>query len=101
MRDEYAVVTIPIVFHVLHLNGVENVSNEQILLQVESLNSHFRALNANLSQVVPEFRDRIGDARIQFALPTKDPYGNCHNGIDRIRTVQTFIGESSSKRNTW
>jgi len=101
MRDDHVLVTIPIVFHVLHLNGVENISNEQILNQLDVINEDFRALNPDIGQVIPEMQGRIGDTRVQFALPTRDPYGNCHNGIDRIRTVQTLVGENSSKTNIW
>lgn len=100
-RGRDVVVTIPIVFHILHLNGNENISNEQILDQMRILNEDFRAINADLSDVIPEFQDRIGDAMIQFALPTKDPYGNCTNGIDRNQTPETNVGDDGSKQNPW
>ncbi|MEZ4738049.1 MAG: M43 family zinc metalloprotease [Flavobacteriales bacterium] len=100
-RGRDVVVTIPIVFHILHLNGNENISNAQILDQMRILNEDFRALNADLSNVIPEFQDRIGDAMIQFALPTKDPNGNCTNGIDRNMTPETNVGDDGSKQNPW
>ncbi len=101
LRGDELVVTIPVVFHILHQGGTENISNEQILDQVEILNEDFRKMNPDIGQVIPAFQDIAADCLIQFALPTVDPFGNCHNGIDRIRTVQTFLGESESKTNQW
>lgn len=100
-RDGETVLTIPIVFHILHQKGAENISNEQILDQVAILNRDYRKLNSDQNLVIPEFQALIGDVRIEFALPTKDPLGNCHNGIDRIQTIGTFVGEDRFKRNQW
>jgi len=100
-RDENTLYTIPIVFHIIHLNGRENISNEQILDAVEVLNRDFQLMNPDSANVHPAFADRIGNPRMQFVLPTIDPYGNCTNGIERIKSPQTFLGESSSKFTPW
>lgn len=92
--------TIPVVFHVLHLNGAENISNEQIFDAMEILNEDFNKLNAD-TLAHPGFRPIIGDARVNFKLATLDPLGNCTNGIDRIRTTQTLWGGANSKFNPW
>ena len=92
---------IPIVFHVIHLNGEENISNEQILDALAVLNRDFQLMNPDSANVHPAFADRIGNARMQFKLPTIDPYGNCTSGIERIKSPQTFLGESSSKFTPW
>lgn len=91
---------IPVVFHVLHMNGAENISNEQILDAMRILNEDFNKLNSD-TIVHPAFRDIIGNARISFKLATKDPLGNCTNGIERIRTSQTLWGGANSKFNPW
>lgn len=95
------VVTIPIVFHIIHLNGNENISNAQIEDQMRILNEDFQALNTDLSGVHPAFTDIAGNAQIRFVLPTLDPNGNCTNGIDRIRTPETLKGNDESKMNAW
>lgn len=100
-RGSDTVITIPVVFHVLHQRGVENITNEQILDALEYLNTDFRAMNPELANVIPQFQDIIGDARIEFRLATKDPDGNCTSGIERIRTVQTLLGLSTSYRDQW
>ncbi|MCB0764499.1 MAG: choice-of-anchor J domain-containing protein [Flavobacteriales bacterium] len=100
-RGGGTVVTIPVVFHVLHQRGDENISAEQIMDAMNLLNEDFRKLNPDISQVVPAFQGIAADARIEFALATKDPMGNCTNGIDRIHTVQTFLGDNTSKGSQW
>ncbi len=80
---------IPIVFHVLHQNGVENISNAQIFDQMNILNADFQKLNADTIDIVSPF-DTIFDApNFEFRLATIDPNGNPTNGIDRINTVLT------------
>ena len=102
VRGRDIVVTIPIVFHVLHLGGIENISDEQIFDQMEILNSDFRMLNtAELATAIPYFASIAGDAEMQFALPTKDPQGNCTSGINRIKTVETLRGGDESKLKPW
>ena len=100
-RDRDVIYTIPIVFHIIHLGGSENITNEQILNQVELLNEDFRALNTDIANVHPAFTDMVGDAMIQFALPTIDPFGGCTNGIDRVRTPETLRGSDKAKMNPW
>lgn len=100
-RGGDVVITIPLVFHIVHLRGVENISNEQILNQVELLNQDYRKLNPDIGEVIPAFTDIAGDAHIQFKLATIDPYGNCTNGIDRVHSIETLVGNDGSKLRVW
>lgn len=101
VRGRDVVLTVPIVFHIVHLGGTENITNEQILNQVDLLNEDFAALNADISTVHPAFQDLIGNAEFRFELPTKDPNGNCTNGIDRIYSPETNVGDDGAKLNPW
>ena len=47
--------TIPVVFHILHEGGPENISDAQIYDQVRILNEDYRKMNADISAVVPSF----------------------------------------------
>ena len=60
-------VTIPIVFHIVHTGaGAENnISDEQIMSQVDVLNEEF------------------ADSKIQFCMAVRDPDNNPTNGITR------------------
>ena len=81
--------TIPVVFHVIHTGGSENITDAQIMDQIMILNRDFSKLNADTAVVVPQFKNLIGDAKISFSLATKDPSGNCTNGITRHYDTRT------------
>ncbi|HEX8515337.1 MAG TPA: M43 family zinc metalloprotease [Bacteroidia bacterium] len=92
---------IPVVFHIIHQNGPENISDAQIHDQMRILNEDFRKMNSDISAVVPAFTGTTADSEIEFELARKDPNGNCTNGIDRIFSDETNIGDESSKLNYW
>ena len=92
---------IPVVFHILHEGGTENISDAQIYDEMRILNEDYRKLNADISAVVPSFTAIAADCEIEFRLAQKDPLGNCTNGIDRIYSAETNIGDDGSKLNQW
>ena len=55
-RDDDQVYRIPVVFHILHLRGEENITNEQILDQINILNRDYDAMNADSAEIHPAFR---------------------------------------------
>ncbi len=75
--------TIPIVFHILHLGGVENISDAQVIDQVAILNRDYQKQNADTSSVVSTYTNNIANVRFAFQLARIDPNGNCTNGIIR------------------
>lgn len=83
-RDDNLII-IPVVFHVIHQNGEENISNAQIESAIEVLNKDYKALNSGVNFVVPEFQSIVGNVNFEFRLARLDPDGNCTNGI--VRTV--------------
>jgi len=89
--------TIPVVFHILHNNGSENISDAQIEDQLAILNRDFRRLNADANQVVSAFSTMPSDAEIEFVFATVAPNGNCFSGI--TRTVTTLTNDGSSGQN--
>jgi len=93
--------TIPIVFHIIHMNGVENISDAQIQDAVVQLNIDYQKLNPDTAAATPPFDTIIGNPRIIFRLAQKDYFGNCTNGIERIYSSQTNIGKDYSKLSPW
>jgi PKD repeat protein len=83
---------IPIVFHVLHNNGIENISDEQIMDQLAILNRDFRKLNADTATVQSDFVGMPTDAEIEFVLATKAPNGTCFKGITRTMSPLSYDG---------
>lgn len=84
---------IPVVFHVIHDNGTENISDEQIYNAVELLNKDFNQQNSNWQTVNPAFLGIIADVGIEFRLAQQDPSGNCTNGITRTTSLLTYEGD--------
>ncbi|MFO0494910.1 MAG: zinc-dependent metalloprotease [Flavobacteriia bacterium] len=98
--EKGVVYKIPIVFHVLHNNGVENISDEQILDQVEILNRDFRLLNADAATVQSVFQGMPSDSEVEFVLATKAPNGACFKGITRTVNALSYDGSNGSAQVT-
>lgn len=97
LSKKKAVVTIPVVFHVMHNYGSENISKAQILEQMETLNKDFRKLNSDTSNTRTIFKGRSADFEVEFKLANLDPNGNCTDGITRTATMLTYGGDEDVK----
>jgi len=82
--------TIPVVFHILHVGGIENISDAQVHSQMVILNRDYQKLNADTTAVVPTFTNNIANVGVAFKLASIDPNGNCTNGIIRHYDVNTM-----------
>ena len=80
-----ALVTIPVVFHVIYNGSTNNISDAQILSQLQVLNQDFRRLNQDASLTPSIFS--AADPNIEFCLATVDPSGNATTGITRTSTT--------------
>jgi len=89
--------TIPVVFHIIHNYGIENISDAQILDQINVLNEDFQKLNADTSSIAPAFQSLAADCQLEFKLAKIDPLGNCTNGITRNASPETYIGDHAVK----
>ncbi len=89
--DTAQVLTIPVVFHILHLGesiGEEtNISDEQIFSCIENLNHRFRGNVEALAALTDEYDEYelslIKDAKIEFCLAARDPNNEPTDGINR------------------
>jgi len=89
---------IPVVFHVLHNGGSENISNSQIMDALAILNRDYRALNDDKNNVVSSFQNIIADVEIEFVLATKAPDGSCFGGITRTKSSYSFDGTNGQNQ---
>ena len=96
-----AVYVIPVVFHILHDGGSENISDSTVYREMAHWNEYMSATNAELSTTDAAFDTLIGNPQVEFRLAQKDPQGNCTNGIDRIYTQSTYYGSNNTKPNPW
>jgi PKD repeat protein len=80
---------IPVVVHVIHEGGSENISTAQILSQLASVNLDFTYTNADKVVIPPYFDSIAANANIEFRLATKAPNGACTDGINRVYSYKT------------
>jgi hypothetical protein len=93
-----AVVTIPVVVHVVYNTATQNISDAQIQSQITILNNDFRKLNADRTLVPSGFSSLAADAEIQFCLAQRTPSGAATNGIVRVSTSTTsFVDDDRVK----
>ena len=91
-RRGSAVITIPVVFHIVH-NGQAigtgpNITDAQVLSQLDVLNEDFRRLNADTGNTPSSFQPVAADIEIEFCLATYDPAGQTTAGINRYNGGQ-------------
>lgn len=80
---------IPVVVHVLHVGGIENISKAQIDDQIRILNEAYSFTNANKTNIPSQMLPICGAANIEFRLANLDPNGNCTDGVTRTYTNLT------------
>ncbi|MCC2548241.1 hypothetical protein LJY25_17460, partial [Hymenobacter sp. BT175] len=90
-------VTVPVVVHVIHTGGSNNISDAQIYDALRILNDDFSKRNADTSTVIPPFQSRIANVGFQFRLAKLDPNGNCTTGITRTYSPLTNVGDNQMK----
>lgn len=86
LLEEDRLIVIPVVVHVVHENGVENIDDEIIKSQIEVLNEDFGRYGNGFNE------HAVGtDTKIRFCLAKKDPDGHPTSGITRVESPFTVI----------
>ncbi len=85
-------VTIPVVVHIVWNTSEENLSDEQVLEQIEILNRDFNSENKDLRDVPEEFKPLIPRKGIRFCLAAETPDGVPTSGITRELTDIELVG---------
>jgi len=94
-------VTIPVVVHVVFNTNDENISDQQVQSEIDSLNKDYSATNPDRSKVPPVWSALAVDSMIRFALAKTDPNGQPTNGITRTRTTATsFTQQDNAVKST-
>ncbi len=76
--------TIPTVVHVIYASPIENISDAQVLSQIQVLNQDYRRQNPDQVATPREYRNIAVDTGIEFCLANLDPQGRPTNGIHRV-----------------
>lgn len=84
-------INIPIVVHLVYKTAAQNISDAQIISQIDILNQDFNRQNPDTANTPVPFLPIAGVANVSFCLATVDPAGNPTTGIERrLTTVNSF-----------
>lgn len=96
-----AVVTIPVVFHVVYKTAEQNIPDARLFEQLDILNQDFRRLNTDADDTPDDFVGVAADCEIEFCLAQVDPDGAPTTGIVRVATdVGSFGVDDNVKFDT-
>ena len=88
---------IPVVFHIMHNNGPENIPDSWIINAVDILNEDFRKRGPDVALVSPAFAPIHADSKIEFRLAKIDPQGNFTTGWTRNLSQNAFNANENVK----
>jgi len=89
--------TIQLVFHILYHSEDENISNEEIMEQIDLVNKDFNAINNDIASVPDVFQELIGNPNLSFILANEDEKGLPFSGIFRQFTPIENIASQFSE----
>ena len=98
--EDRVLVTIPVVVHVVWNTTSENISDAQVISQINVLNEDFRKLNADWTGTPGVFQPLVADANIEFCLASVDPNGAATTGIVRRQTSTTSFSSNNNVKFT-
>lgn len=100
-RDDDSVYVIPVVFHIIHDYGPENISDEQVFDAIKRMNEDYSKSNPDLDETIDVFVPIEADMQVEFRLAQKNLGGGCTNGIERIPSLLTYAGSDAAKLDPW
>lgn len=84
--DDGSVYIVPVVVHIIHNGGPENVPDAAVYGQIDAMNEDFGRYGGGANS------SPIGaDMGIRFCLATVDPQGKPTTGIDRVQSPYTYL----------
>ncbi len=93
-------ITIPTVVHVVWRVAAENISDAQILSQIDVMNEDYGRTNADASQTPSQWTSISVNTGVQFCLAVRDPNGNATTGIVRRQTTSTSFSTNDAVKYT-
>jgi hypothetical protein len=89
---------IPVVVHIIHngSNHATNISDEQVISQINVLNKDFNRLNTDASSTPSAFVPIAGAVDIEFVLARRTPEGLPTTGIVRVQGAKTSWSTSDN-----
>ncbi|WP_052695142.1 M43 family zinc metalloprotease [Hymenobacter sp. AT01-02] len=90
-------VTVPVVVHVIHTGGTDDISDAQVANAIQLLNLDFSKTNPDTADVLTDFQPIYANVGFRFRLATRDPTGSCTTGITRTYSTLTNVGDNTVK----
>ena len=87
-----AVIIIPVVVHIVYNNAQQNISDAQVVSQLNVLNKDYRQTNNDRINIPFYFAALAGNAGFEFRLAIVDPSGYITSGIVRKQTAIQMFG---------
>jgi len=88
--------TVPVVFHILHLGGSENISDATCINALAQVNKDFSKTGSDVATIHATYEPLYINSDIKFMLAKKDPNGNCTTGIVHHYDSKTNWDRSSA-----
>jgi PKD repeat protein len=88
---------IPTVFHIIHSNGSENISDDIVNQYVQQVNDVWRFRNVDIEDVDTAWQPVVTDMQVELRLAKYDENGDPTNGIVRVESSQTINANDNVK----
>lgn len=85
--QSFPTATLQVVVHIVYETEEQNISDLQVLSQIEVLNRDFSATNPDKSAIPAVWGDLPMDSGIRFSLASRDPEDKPTSGIIRTKTA--------------
>ena len=99
-NSDRAVVTIPVVFHVVYNTTAQNISDAQCQYQIDQLNQDYAHINSDANNAPASFLSLAANCNVQFCLAVRDPNGNATTGVERRSTTTTSFSTNDNIKHT-
>ncbi len=85
-------IIIPVVFHIVWNNLQENIDEDKIYSQLQTINDDYNQNNIDIVHVPDRFQKYVGNPGLSFCLAQINPNGQVSTGIIRVQTDIKNIG---------
>ncbi len=93
-----AIVTVPVVFHVVYANSAQNISDAQCQYQLDQLNADYARLNSDAGNTPSVWQSVAANTQVQFCLAVRDPNGVATTGVvHKSTTTSSFSSNDKVK----
>lgn len=95
-KTDNLIITIPVVVHVIYNTAEQNISDAQVMSQIDVLNRDFARLNEDTVNTPAPFKSLGANTQIQFCIAQRTPDNQVTNGITRTMTNVVSFSDSDT-----